>query len=171
MRQYLKNLPSTKAEFERNNSIAGVQRELFTSALQGELTQIEIDQIAPLIRVIGFPQDYVETLISKFDVGCVSERESYLALMFHTPVGSKFFGSLPEKKRIILSGPWIRPMLRLADNGQEFPKKALVQIVKSTSKRNQALFREIIEEYRIALGCSLSVYDAFPQECGDEVIH
>ena len=159
IKKYYNPLPASKAEFERKFNLKQAQKDLFLSCVYDSLTREDLDNIAPLTRVVGFPEDYTSALIEFFGLSkSENQREGVLALTFHTPKGSEFFASLDEKIRIQLSAAWVRPMLQVAEQGVIFGRTALLSLYRSTKKNNRDLLVEVFERNRIDLGCGESVY-------------
>ena len=117
------------------------------------LTLEEADQLAPLFRVIGlgsldralmkwFRQE--QELLREYGEGederskiILSRLERGLSILFHCERGQELFESLHEQDRVRLSGPWVRPMMRLAKY-EIFPQYALCALFKSTSDQMRA---------------------------------
>lgn len=76
------------------------------------------------------------------------QREGILAMLFHHPQGTMLFEQLSDAERVDLSGPWIRPMMRLA-SVDLFPRFALLSLYHSTPKAERKRLMSHLERCRI----------------------
>ena len=148
----LLSLPSHINELEQRCSSSAlfmVRAVLFIHIDQDQMTLEEADQLAPLSRVLGlgqlencimrwFEQEKKEYDVSKLKSLRISKRqlmrlERGLSILFHSPSGQTLFERLSETDRVELSGPWVRPMFRLAEY-ELFPRYALYALYKSTEE-------------------------------------
>jgi hypothetical protein len=73
--------------------------------------------------------------------------ERGLAALFHSARGHEMFEIFTEEERVLLSGPWVRPMMRLASR-ERFPKQALLALYQSTSVDARELLIQQFERCR-----------------------
>lgn len=129
-------------------------REWIMAVVREDVTTDDADQIGPMAKVVGM-NDHVAELEMRFrdaDAADVT-RERALAAMFHTPRGHDVFGALDADERIRWSGPWIRPMLRLAHEMEdEFPPRALLMLFVATPKSSRMLLANRLAAEVQALG-------------------
>lgn len=148
-RSLLFTLPSTLDEVMRRSgpvSLFSIRVALFSMVESDQLTTDEADQLAPLMRVLSVGE-LEQALVAwfkrvrqvdpqsenvKFDKRRQAKLERGLSMLFHSPRGHELFESICESERIELSGPWVRPMMRLA-NHELFPRHALLALYRSTS--------------------------------------
>ena len=89
----------------------------------------------------------------------IEVKEQLLAMLFHSEVGLELFENLSDEERVELSGPWMRPMIRLASS-QSFPRYALCALYTSTPQSYQPLLLEKMEAFRALIGeCPSRVYE------------
>ena len=154
--ELLLSLPNHLEELKQritSSSLFSLRAVLFIHVDQDLMTLEEADQLAPLCRVLGLGQ--LETCVERWfrhekkaydfaklksfqpNKRQIMRLERGLSLLFHSPSGQAIFESLNETDRVELSGPWVRPMFRLAEH-ELFPRYALFALYKSTAE-NQRL--------------------------------
>ncbi len=122
---------------------------------------------APIREYVDFMQ---ETALDESQPLAV--RELCFAGAFHLNLYANKDTSHPIHLFRDLSGAWIRPMLRLADAGELFPKYALLATLKTaesieSGEPDHSHFHamlHLMEEYRIKLGLGKHVYDKMPEK-------
>lgn len=160
IKKYYSPFPSSLKEFERKFDLSEAHKDLFLACAYDKLSRTDLDNVAPLTRVIGFPEDYTQALLGFFEnSGSHTQKEGILALTFHTQKGSNFFATLDERVRIGLSGAWVRPMLEVASKGVPFGKTALASLYTSTSQELRQDLVKVFERNRIKEGYSVKVYE------------
>ena len=156
VKSLLMSLPTHIDEVRRRTepvSLLCVRVVIFTLVDQDRLTIEEADQLAPLLRVVGlgslegcllfwFGQE--RSLLGSLELAedeqvklIIMRLERGLSMLFHSERGHQLFEDLSEDERVQLSGPWIRPMMRLAAH-ESFPRYALYALFKSTSLHMRA---------------------------------
>ena len=144
-RSLLQSLPAHLDEVRhrtRCTSLFELRIALFALIDSNQMRLGEADQLAPLFRVIGV--DELEEPLQLWlteewmafkheqSITRLTRVERGLAAIFHSARGHEMFEILTEEDRILLSGPWVRPMMRLAARDR-FPKQALLALYQSTS--------------------------------------
>ena len=156
IRSLLLSLPNHIEEVRArsgSSSLFTIRVVLFTLVDHNLLTLEEADQLAPLFRIIGlgsleaalmnwFCQEHTNLGKTGWeeDEGLkltTNRLERGLSILFHSDQGQYLFESLKEEERVRLSGPWVRPMMRLASY-EVFPQYALCALFKSTSENMKA---------------------------------
>lgn len=148
----LMSLPSHLDELQHrctSSSLFVLRAVLFIHIDQDLMTLEEADQLAPLSRILGL--DELEICIVRWFENEKREYDSCkrkslklrntqlmrlergLSFLFHSPSGQALFERLNEVDRVELSGPWVRPMFRLAEH-ELFPRYALYALYKSTEE-------------------------------------
>ena len=125
-----------------STSLFELRVALFCLIDSDQLNALEADQLAPLFRVIGVKELtdplalWIEAELKAWHraptFAHTTRVERGLASVFHSERGHELFEALSEHERIELSGPWVRPMLRLAPR-EVFPRQALLALYRSTS--------------------------------------
>ena len=172
-RALLSCLPSTIDEVRQRTaptSLFCLRAALFALVTQDCLKTEEADQLAPLSRVIGLGEvegplflwfkliKAERTLIWGAPRLHITRLERALALLFHSTSGQRIFERLTGEERVILSGPWVRPMMRLAQQ-ELFPRHALLALYRSTQADDQELLIEQFERCRKRVSADpISVY-------------
>ncbi len=147
---FLLSLPSDFKEVKHrcvSESLFVLRAILFTYIDQDLLTLEEADQLAPLCRVLGLGKletcvlrwfkhekkayDHCKNKALKISKTQFMRLERGLSILFHSPSGQMLFEQLNEADRVLLSGPWVRPMFRLAEH-ELFPRYAIFALYKST---------------------------------------
>ena len=128
---------------------------IYTNALTVE----QGDQLSPLFKVLGSEGVSNELFhLITYTTNRI-QREQALAAMFHSTAGQMYFEDLSEFQRIELSGPWIRPMMRLVES-DTFPRFALAALYHSTADYARAELLQRFEECRIEVKADpLYVYE------------
>lgn len=178
-RSLLSSLPSTMDEIRRRTSpvsLFSLRASLFALIDQEFLTSDEADQLAPLARILGlgqieealrlwFLRVHASThLSSSTSRPQMTRLERGLAVLFHSTQGQHIFESLTGEERVLLSGPWVRPMMRLAHQ-ELFPRHALLALYRSTQNKHQALLLDQYERCRKRVGASpFTVYSLLFEE-------
>ena len=167
-RSLLSSLPSTLEEVKRRSlsvSLFALRASIFALVSQERLTTEEADQLAPLSRVMGLGRIapsilvWLRNLLGSTHLSLVTPRsqlskiERGLALLFHSPQGQRVFEELSGEDRVLLCGPWVRPMMRLAPH-ELFPRHALLALFRSTQQEHRMLLIELFERSRRRVGCS-----------------
>ena len=131
----------------------------------------DLDGVAPVVRglinkfgVIS-PDDALRATMTKVvldDERPMMVREGCLAFLMHQETilndGRSAFEALTERQRIDLSGPWVRPMVRLAaEESEVFPKLALQALVRNTTDRNKIYLIDYIESVERMFGVDLDL--------------
>ena len=145
-RSLLQSLPAHLDEVNdraRSASLFALRVALFALIDSDQIGAYEADQLAPLFRVIGLEEleeplylwltrEWAELDRDHASTHQVARVERGLAALFHSARGHEMFEVLSEEERVWLSGPWVRPMMRLAGR-ERFPKQALLALYQSTS--------------------------------------
>ena len=165
-RDLLCTLPSTLEEVRvrsKSYSLFDLRMALFILIDQDLLNVEEGDQLAPLFRVLGVGE--LEELLEKWlknertNPGAHLRRNRYrqergLASLFHSARGHLVFDQMSELERIELSGPWVRPMLRLARR-DAFPRHALRALYRATSQEARPELIHHLERLRSKVSAPL----------------
>lgn len=143
-RGLLKRLPSDLDEVRDRStpcSLFELRVALFCLIDSDQLGCDDADQLAPLFRVIGAGELeeplslWLEREWSDYQREASAQQltrvERGLAALFHSARGHERFESMSEHDRVLFSGPWVRPMMRLAGR-ERFPKQALLALYRST---------------------------------------
>ena len=159
-RSLLQSLPAHLDEVRRRtdpSSLFELRVTLFALIDSDLMSLGEADQLAPLFRVIGleeleramclwlehewaiFEHDQSPSQLTRVERG--------LASIFHSERGHEMFALFSEEERVLLSGPWVRPMMRLAGH-ERFPKQALLSLYRSTSSELRDLLIQQFERCR-----------------------
>lgn len=159
-RSLLQRLPSHLDEVRRRSapsSLFELRIALFALIDSDALGCDEADQLAPLLRVLGVQE--LERPLSLWLEGewCIAQSDRHnahttrvergLAALFHSARGHELFESLSGEERIRLSGPWVRPMMRLAGRDR-FPKQALLALYQSTDPNDRDALIQQFERCR-----------------------
>ena len=123
------------------------------------------DTLAPAIRALDIGEEEVmgaAALLKRVqdESRPLWEREIALSLVFYTPVGAETFEAMQQRDRIMLSGPWIRPMIKVAggtDVGgigdKTFGRLALMMLYRSTPVEARTLLVDkMVQEFRAISG-------------------
>ena len=127
-----------------------------TDALAMRLSQLETDNLPPLVRVLrdDLQVRHVEEATRVLNTSQVlKEREVALALLMH--VERSAFDTLTDPERILLSGPWVRPMLRHLSAPDGFPQQAMFQLLNSVSLRYRTMMIAQMNDCALEVGVSL----------------
>jgi hypothetical protein len=151
-------LPMSQQEInDRGYSVAQIQSDVLTSFYNDTISQDELNNLAPLMRVVGMPREFCEDIISYWHDE--SKQEQILAIVFHTDAGKEFFDTLSDIDRARTAGPWVRPMMLLADQGELFPKHALAALWQSTSEEAKPTLIDTMEKARLEMMAGTHVYE------------
>lgn len=170
----LRNVNDTKV-FETKTDCQMAMKQLAQMCLLGSFEEdSDIDGVAPVVRGlinkfgVTSPDDALRATMT----GMVLDekvpmmvREGCLAFLMHQETilndGRSAFEALTERQRIDLSGPWVRPMVRLATEGSGsdtvFPKLALQALVHNTTDRNKIYLIDYIEGVERMFGVDLDL--------------
>ena len=155
-RSLLQSLPAHLDEVKHRTpctSLFELRVALFALIDSDQMRLGEADQLAPLFRVIGVEeleeplQLWLTSEWTAFDreqsINRLTRVERGLAAIFHSARGHEMFETFSEEDRILLSGPWVRPMMRLAAR-ERFPKQALLALYQSTSVKTR---EQLIQQF------------------------
>lgn len=138
------SLPIESAEQLRSELMDVVRGKIDVS---GELA----DRIAPLGKMLKMDEHTQELQALFQDTALDTDvRERALAALFYTPIGHDIFLALSQDERVLWSGPWVRPMLRLSHAEEDpFPPRALFALYTATPKPQRAsLVKKIVAEVK-----------------------
>lgn len=123
------------------------------------------DTLAPAIRALDIGEEEVMGVAALLkraqdESRPLWEREIAMSLVFYTPQGQKTFEELRQRDRIMLSGPWIRSMIKVAggayDDGigdKTFGRLALMMLYRTTPVEARTLFVDkMVQEFRAISG-------------------
>lgn len=142
IRALLTSLPSNKQQAlsRTGATIDEIHDYMVGNAIARSFTLVELDRLAPLFRVLDVPSNHTNMLkhLVKSNLD-VSIREVALSMVFHSKEGQDLFESLGQTDRIALMGPWVRPMLTMASQGDAFAVTALCALYEATPSDYRAL--------------------------------
>jgi hypothetical protein len=128
-------------------SLLSLRRTLVYLIYTNTLTVEQGDQLSPLFKVLGIEGVSNELFYLLTHAPILIQREQALAAIFHSTKGQSYFENLSEFQRIELSGPWIRPMMRIATI-DTFPRFAIAALYHSTADYARADLLQRFEECR-----------------------
>jgi len=170
----LRNVNDTKV-FETEADCLRAMNDLAQMCLLGSFEEdSDLDGVAPVVRGlinkfgVILPDDTLRATMTKVvldEKGSMMVREGCLAFLMHQETlindGRSAFEALTERQRIDLSGPWVRPMVRLAaeesDADTVFPKLALKALVHNTTDQNKSYLIDYIESVERMFGVDLDL--------------
>ena len=152
----LTHLPPTFQDLQSRTSetpLLSIRLCLLYLVCTRQLTQAQGDQLSPLFKILGTEgiESRLLNLFEKTDL--IPLKEHLLAMIFHSSEGLELFESLSDEERVELCGPWMRPMIHLAQT-QSFPRYALCALYTSTPKQCQLHLLEKMESFRSEIGHS-----------------
>lgn len=155
---YSPSFPQTVQEFKsRGWDLTETHLHICQAFNDNLITRQDIDNLAPLIKVIGFEENLARYVLAHWD-DATKDREAIMAITFHTKAGEKFFDEISEEERVKSCGPWVRPMMKAIDRGDPFPKYALAMLVKTTTENCLPFLVAKFEESRLYHDKTLDVY-------------
>ena len=172
-RKLMQTLPSDKSDVRKvikdsysPENIAGetlnffgLRAAIFHLIDSNSLTLKEQDSLPPLMKVVSLGE--MQTVFISFyiqEIGSESgirRKEAALAAIFHDPQGAIEFEKLSEQRKMNLSGPWVRPMLRCAEDSQ-YPRQAIACLYRTS--RDKKYFISRLEEFRAETDSAFSAY-------------
>ena len=161
-RTLLHNLPSSPQDALRRIcrdgafTLAQAVNTIARDALAMQLSQQETDNLPPLIRVLrdDLQARHIEEATHVLHTSQVlKEREVALALLMHADYSA--FDTLTDPDRVLLSGPWVRPMLRHLSAPDRSPQQALFSLLGCVSLRYRPMMIAQMNDCALEVGVSL----------------
>ena len=155
----LLNLPlSIEEAMNRSGrwSLCSIRHALVQLIELNGLSIEEGDQLSPLFKVIGVTGVEVDLERLVKSALAQKQREQAFAAIFHSEAGAELFETFSANDRIELSGPWVRPMMRMAPLDL-FPRYALAALYQSTDSVDRPLIIDFFERSRSMVKASPQV--------------
>ena len=161
-RALLHKLPSSPQDALRRicrdgaYTIAQAINTIATDALTMRLSQHEVDCLPPLVRVLrnDLQARHIKEAKRVLSTSLVlKEREVALALLMHADHSA--FDTLTDPERVLLSGPWVRPMLRHLSAPDGFAQQALFSLLNCVSLRYRPMMIAQMNDCALEVGVSL----------------